>query len=114
MRTANDKRRQRVKAVTDRAMARIAQMRFEDADAYYYETLRESFLDAGATETDIRRLAYCLVQNVVECVPADDTDLREEQFGFIARDFARQDMKIGVGTNDAFIAVEFLNAPHIH
>lgn len=81
-----------------------------DLDESFYDAWRDCLLSAGATDGEIDCMAASLVTTVVERTE-DQAELRREQFELIAHHLASTDMRVTIGKDDSYIAVEFPSRP---
>jgi hypothetical protein len=82
-------------------------------DEYFWDTMHDCLVEAGATDTDCDVVAAHYVTCIVQWTPIKSEE-RVRQWELIAHHLAQTDMTVRVGKDDAYISVEFPSRPKVH
>jgi hypothetical protein len=105
---------ERLQRVVRAALERMAALRLpDDVGQSFYESLRESLVAAGATDTEIDGIAQLFLTWVVEGTEPGSEE-RLSQFELITDYLACTKVRIGLNQADTVLTVEFPNRPRKH
>ena len=84
-----------------------------EADEYFYQTLRDAFVEAGATDAEIEVMAQFLITLVVEQTAAH-SEARMSQFELITDHIACTTVRIRLSHADTVLLIDFPDRPRTH